>query len=107
MATILEKVKGCESYEVFALIRDSDDDGGCPCAANRLEDSGGYIEVSTSCWRTSDNIDSGFQDLKVTGNHPDIEAIASELKRALDATEWYNPYKLEIIERIESDEYAR
>lgn len=90
--SILSKLKKMEDYEVFTL--DKDGDGGCPCSEFTLKDKAGELRIHTYCWRTADNIEYGFQDLVVEGKHPDKEAIAKELKRCLDETEWYNPYKI-------------
>lgn len=87
--TLLEKVKKLHSYDVFGFW-EKDHDGSCPCFGGSKTEKGKTINVQGRCWRVSQNA----QDLHVWGDHPDLEAIAKETKRALDETEWYNPYTI-------------
>lgn len=86
MSKVLDSVKKLEGHEVF-IFWDKDFEGGCPCFGGKRTENGKTINVHGRCWRVSKNL----QDLYVWGNHPQLELIAQETKRALDETEWYNP----------------
>lgn len=89
MSTLLDKVKALDSFEVFTFW-DKDNDGGCPCFEGKRTENGKTVHVWGCCWRVSENA----QDLHVWGDHPDLKKIARATKKALDATEWYNPYTI-------------
>jgi hypothetical protein len=93
MTKLLEEVKKQQGFDVFAFW-DKDFDGGCPCFGGKHTESGKTVSVHGRCWRVSDNINRGYQDLYVWGSHPDLKEIAEETQRALDETEWYNPYTI-------------
>lgn len=84
--SILEQIKKAD-YP-FGLANDYE--GSCPCAEFKLSDKDGKVYAQSRCWRVSDNA----QDLYIWGEHPHKRKIANALKKALDATEWYNPYTI-------------
>lgn len=75
-------------------IFDDDYDGACPCARGKLSIDGHAVDFWSRCWRVSDQIDEGLQDLYVTTDHPAKEKIVELLLGNLNSQEWYNPYKL-------------
>lgn len=89
--TILQQIK--EVDYAFSLCGENYE-GHCPCAEFKLTDDKGTVHALSRCWRVSDSIGDGKQDLYVWGDHPDLKSIAKALKKSLDKTEWYNPYKI-------------
>ena len=84
--SILEQIN--QSDYAFSLSKDYE--GCCPCADFELKDADGVVYAHSRCWRGSDNA----QDLYIWGDHKKIKLIAKALKKALDDTEWYNPYTI-------------
>lgn len=66
-------------------------ESSCPCFGGVLRLDEGIIGAQGKCWRVSVGDE---QDLYVWGTLPRLEEVAVEIKRALDAQEWYNPYHL-------------
>lgn len=87
--SLVNKVKKLEGHEVFGFW-DKSFEGSCPCFGGKRTEAGKTVNVHGRCWRVSDK----GQDLYVWGDHPDLRKIAKETKRALDETEWYQPYTI-------------
>lgn len=85
----IAKLKNIESYDMFNFW-DKYFDSSCPCFEGVKTVDNRKVYVKGRCWRVSSN----DQDLYIWGDLPkeNLEAIAKEIKRALDETEWYNPY---------------
>lgn len=97
MGRMLEELKKIKDYGMQAYW-EKDYEGSCPCFNGKKVENGKFVEVWGRCWRVSENIDSGFQDLHISGDHPELKEIAKEVKRALDAQSWHNPYNVMIDE---------
>ena len=93
MGEILDKVTALDGWGVQNLF-DPEGDGGCPCFSGKLTDNKKTVNAYGRCWRVSDSMESGFQDLYIWGDHPQLKTIGKAIKKQLDAQKWHNPYKL-------------
>lgn len=84
------KLESEYAQRVFSKIYD----GSCPCASGRKKIDGHWVSFWSRCWRVSEQIDEGFQDLHLTTTHPDKNEIVKMIIKNLNSQEWYNPYKL-------------
>lgn len=98
------EIEGLEPYEIGPFF-DYRYVGGCPCFTGTKEVAGEEFWVSGRCWRLSEQIEDGYQDLRVGGGllPKDTIVIAEAIRRKLDEQEWYNPYAIIFIEAARSD----
>lgn len=75
-------------------IFDSDYEGSCPCATGKRKIDGYWVYFNSRCWRVSEQIDDGFQDLHLKTDHPEKDLLTKIILHNLNEQEWYNPYKL-------------
>ena len=88
--TFIKKLKEIEDYGMQKFWDDTYD-GACPCFSGEKTIDGKKVKVWGRCWRVSDN----RQDLIMYAEDRKLlKVIAKEVKRALDAQKWYNPYTL-------------
>ena len=94
MKITLKELRSKLKTETVQSLFKPDYGGSCPCSMGSLTIDGHRVKIHTRCWRVSDNIGSGYQDLRIKTKHPEKEKIADLLKRELDSQKWYNPYKV-------------
>jgi len=89
--TLISKLKEIENYKMQSFW-DKAYEGACPCFSGQKTVEGKTIGFWGRCWRVSEY----QQDLHVFGTMTigDKKIIAKEVKRALDAQEWYSDYTL-------------
>lgn len=90
-SALIEKLKTINDFGMQEFW-DKNFNGACPCFNGEKTVDGKTIGFWGRCWRVSDN----GQDLHVWGtiDLKNKRLIAKEVKRALDAQEWYMPYTI-------------
>lgn len=91
----LDELKAKLDDEHYAqAVFDKEFEGSCPCGGGKIDVDGHEVEIWARCWRVSEQMDGGYQDLHLTTEHPKKKEIAKLLIRNLNNQKWYNPYKL-------------